>query len=108
MIFSKNINKTDLPRVWCCVCFCLCSFAAILKRSGLPLQSDFRDPTKAASIRRKPASDRECVQNRNQESRIRNRIRNWNPEFEKPGNVEYEPVEIEKKDIFYFILSTKL
>ena len=32
MIFSKNINKTDLPCVWCCVCFCLCAFGAILKR----------------------------------------------------------------------------
>ena len=32
VIFSKNINKTDLPCVWCCVCFCLCAFEAILKR----------------------------------------------------------------------------
>ena len=32
MIFSNNINKTDLPCVWCCVCFCLCAFEAILKR----------------------------------------------------------------------------
>ena len=32
MIFSKNINKTDLPCVWCCVCFCFCAFEAILKR----------------------------------------------------------------------------
>ena len=30
---SKNINKTDLPRVWCCVCLCLCAFGDILKRS---------------------------------------------------------------------------
>ena len=31
VIFSKT-NKTDLPGVWCCVCFCLCAFGAILKR----------------------------------------------------------------------------
>ena len=34
VIFSKNIDKTDLPCVWCCVCFCLCAFGAILKRFG--------------------------------------------------------------------------
>ena len=32
VIFSKNINKTDLPGVWRCVCFCLCVFGAIMKR----------------------------------------------------------------------------
>ena len=32
MIFLKNINKTDLPCVWCCVCFCVCAFGVILKR----------------------------------------------------------------------------
>ena len=33
-IFKKYIyiNKTDLPCVWCCVCFGLCAFGAILKR----------------------------------------------------------------------------
>ena len=28
----KNINKTDLPCVLGCVCFCLCAFGTILKR----------------------------------------------------------------------------
>ena len=32
MTFSKNIYKTDLPCVWCCVWFCLCAFGVILKR----------------------------------------------------------------------------
>ena len=31
VLFSKNINKTDLPCAWCYVCFCLCAFGAILK-----------------------------------------------------------------------------
>ena len=37
LIFSKHINKTDLPCVWCCVCFCLCTFGAIFKHFRQPL-----------------------------------------------------------------------
>ena len=42
----SNINKIDLPRdrVWCCVCFCLCAFGAILKRFGRVLIFDVHFP----------------------------------------------------------------
>ena len=31
-VISKNINKTDYPCVWCCVCFCLWAFGTSIKR----------------------------------------------------------------------------